>query len=474
MPSTTLRADEVSNLLGPWSTGSATLVDDLVQALTELIDSGLIPVGARMPPQRGLAQSLGVARGTVTAAYESLAGGGYLASRQGAGSVVLSGRAHLHPRADGRLFSFGPVPGDRLDLSTGALPASRVARDVLGRSPGGVSPSYLATDGYFPAGLPALRAAIADQLTRDGVPTAAGQILVTAGAQQATWVALTALLEPGALVLTEEPTYRGALGVMRSLGARIEGLPMTDGGIAPGQVAHALRRSPALLYCQTGIHNPTGRAMTRAARCEFAGIVSGRMLVIEDRTCADLTVAGPPTPPSLVGMVDPDLLVTIGGLSKLFWGGIRVGWVRGSESVIRGLSETLKPVQLACSVPDQLLAVELIRRTAEARAERRELLARWIADTEAALRRYVPQWTWERIHGGPGLWIDTGQDAVALAERAKREGIKLAAGPAFSAHGGQRTMLRFPVWHEESALDAALNRLAPLVAGGAPQGRGGA
>lgn len=53
---------------------------------------------------------------------------------------------------------------------------------------------------------------------------------------------------------------------------------------------------------------------------------------------------------------------------------------------------------------------------------------------------------------------------LSPAERAKRAGIKLAAGPVFSAHGGQRTMLRFPVWHEEAGLDAALARLAPLVA----------
>lgn len=462
MSTQALRPDEVSNLLGRWTTGDTTLVDDLTRAFRELIDAGLIAVGARMPAQRGLAMSLGVSRGTVTAVYDALAAGGYLASRQGAGSVVLSGRAHVHPRTDGRLFSFGPIPGDRLDLSTGALPASTVAREILGGA-GPVPGSYLATDGYFPAGVPALRQAIADQLTSDGVATTAGQILVTAGAQQATWVALTALVEPGSLVLTEEPTYRGALGVMRSIGAQIEGLPMAGGGIAPDQVAHALRRSPTLLYCQTGIHNPTGGAMTRSARRDLADVVTGRMLVIEDRTCADLAITGPPTPPSLVGMVDPDLLVTLGSLSKLFWGGIRVGWVRASESVIRGLGEALKPVQLACSVADQLQGVELIRHTSDARAERRELLARAVTDTGAALRRSFPAWTWEPVRGGPGLWVDTGEDAVALAERAKRAGIKLAAGPAFSAHGGQRTMLRFPVWHDDEALDAALRRLTPLV-----------
>lgn len=463
MASALLRPDELSNLLGHWTTGNATLVDDLVASVGALIDAGLVPVGVGLPPQRGLAQALGVSRGTVTAAYDGLQARGYLASRQGSGSVVCSGRAHLHPRADGRLFSFTSVPGDLLDLSTGALPASEVAREVLGGGLGSVPPSYLATDGYFPAGLPALRRAIADRLTRDGIPTNADQVLVTSGAQQATWVALTALLDAGSLVLTEEPTYRGALGVMRSVRSRIEGLPMAGGGIDPDQVGHALRRTPALLYCQTGIHNPTGRGMTRASRQALAEVVSGRLCVLEDRTCVDLAISGPPAPPSLAGMVDPELLVTIGSLSKLFWGGIRVGWVRASEATVRGLVEVLKPAHLACSVPDQLLAIELIRRTDAARTERRALLTRALRDTEAALHARFPHWSWERIQGGPGLWIDTGEDAVALAERAKRVGVRLAAGPSFSAHGGQRTMLRFPVWHDADVLQASLGRLEPLV-----------
>jgi DNA-binding transcriptional MocR family regulator len=287
-------------------------------------------------------------------------------------------------------------------------------------------------------------------------------VLVTAGALQATWLTVTTLVGGGDLVLVEEPTYRGALEVMRELGAQIQGIPLTDGGVSPDHVDGAAGRHPKLLYCQTGIHNPTGQSMNPKARRQLAGVINNhRLLTIEDRCSADLTLAGPEVTPGLASMVDPDLILTIGTASKLFWGGIRVGWIRASEDRIRALGELLKSVQLACSVQDQLATVEMLRRTTEARAERRATLSQALNLAEAELGSAFPDWTWEPIRGGSGIWVDTGQDALALAERGKRHGVKLNAGPSFSPHGGQRTMIRLPVWHDAPLLRRALDLLQP-------------
>ncbi len=386
------RPDELSNLLGRWSTGSATLVDDLVEALVGLIDAGILPAGIGMPPQRGLAEALGVSRGVVTSAYASLQGRGYLASLQGSGSRVTSSRGLVQARLGGRLFSFTSAPVDMIDLSTGALPASRVATEVVAAGLGKLVQPYLHTDGYFPGGLPILRQAIADRLTADGVRTTAAEILVTAGAQQATWLTVTSLVAAGDLVLVEEPTYRGALEVIRSQGARVQGVEMTRGGIDPGQVAAALRRRPTLLYCQPGIHNPTGQASTATTRRELAEAVnSGGLVTIEDRSSADLTLTGPAVAPALAGLIEPRLLITIGSLSKLFWGGLRVGWVRATPERITALGEVLTSVHLGCSVGDQLLAVEMLRRTTDARLERRAMLTEALRSTEFELAARRPR-----------------------------------------------------------------------------------
>ena len=460
MPQPAVAADELSNLLGRWTSGTASLVDDLADGLVALVDAGLLPAGVQLPPQRVLASAIGVSRGTVTAAYSALEGRGYLLAVRGSGSRVRSDRSQLHTHSGGRLFSFTAAPADLIDLSTGALPGSRIALAAMAGTGSGVMDDYLATDGYFPSGLPLLRQAIADQMTRDGLPTTPQQVLVTAGAQQATWLVVSSLVGAGDLVLVEEPTYRGALEAVREANARLRGIPMRAGGLVPEQVGAALRARPRLLYCQTGIHNPTGRTMAAGTRRELAGIINQNGLVtIEDRCSADLTLRGPELVPGLAPLVDPELMILIGTGSKLFWGGIRVGWIRASESRILALTELLKAVQLGCSVIDQMIGAELIRRTADARRERRQMLAAALPLAEQQVAEVFPEWRWDPIDGGAGLWVDTGTDALALVERAKRQGVKLVAGPSFSAHGGQRTMVRLPVWHEPAMLREGLERI---------------
>jgi DNA-binding transcriptional MocR family regulator len=461
----TCRPDELSNILGRWSTGSGTLFEDLVGALIALIDAGILPAGIGMPPQRGLATALGVSRGVVTTAYAALEARGYLVSLQGSGSRVSSARGHVQARSGGRLFSFTSAPGDVIDLSTGALPASQVATEVIGTGLGNLGQPYLLTDGYFPGGLPILRQAIADQLTVDGIPTKAAEILVTCGAQQATWLTVASLVDSGDLILVEEPTYRGALEVMRSQGARVQGMELTHAGIDTQQFGAALRRHPTLLYCQPGIHNPTGQGTSDKTRRELAAIVNhAGLLTVEDRSSADLSLTGPPCAPGLAGLIEPRLLITLGSLSKLFWGGLRIGWVRAIPERINALGEVLKSIHLGCSVHDQLMAVEMLRRTDDARIERRSMLTESLRLTEAELASALPGWSWEPIRGGSGLWVDTHSDAVELSERAKRVGLKLVAGPSFSAYGGQRSMLRLPVWHEPQLLRRGLAILASLGA----------
>ena len=354
---------ELSRLLGVWTDADERLPDALARTISELVDHGFVPAGSTLPPQRELAQVLGVARGTVASALAMLEAGGYVVSTRGSGTRVRSGRVSAEHRAGGRLFSFTNAPRDVIDLSSGALPASAVTGEVLSAGLDGLDP-YLETDGYFPAGLPVLRQAIAEHLTRDGVPTRPAEVLVTSGAQQATSLAIRGLLDPGDLVLTEDPSYRGALCALRDHGVRLEGVPLRDGGIDVSLVARAAVRRPAALYCQTSIHNPTGQSMTRHARAALADVVNRRGLpVIEDCCSYDLTLSGYPAS-TLTGLVAPELHLSCWTMSKLFWGGLRVGWVKADEARIRRLVELRKVDDLATSIVDQLYAVRLLRRAA--------------------------------------------------------------------------------------------------------------
>lgn len=452
----------LSRLLGPWAHGDETLSGALGRGIGELIDTNLIPTGTVLPPERELAGALHVSRGTVTSAMDALRAQGYISSVRGSGTRVTRGLRG--PRTgEGRMVSFTDVPPGVVDLSTGALPASSVTAEVLKAGPPSLS-EFLGSDGYFPAGLPMLREALADRLTADGVPTRASQILITSGAQQGTWLALSDLMEAGDLAVVEEPTYRGGLAVLRSLGTRIDTVPFTGTGMAVPLVASALRRRPAVLYCQTSVHNPTGRTTSANARRALAELVDRHgQMTVEDVCSYDLTLRGPPAR-MLAGSVDEALLVTVGTLSKQFWGGIRVGWIRAHEHRIKRLTERRTSSDLASSVIDQLYATQCMARIGDARLERQRTLNDHVVTTESVVRDVFPDWRWDPIDGGAGLWVDTGTDATALAELGKRKKVKIVAGPGFSAFDGFASMLRLPIWHPEDQLRNGLQRLADAVA----------
>ena len=393
-------------------------------------------------------------------AFGILEAAGHIAALVGSGTRVRSGRAAVS--TDGRLFSFSEAAPGLIDLSTGALPASEVVRRVLLEDHVDLD-EYFDTDGYFPAGLPILRAAIAERLTRDGVPTVLQQIVVTNGAQHASYLASQLLVSAGDTVLVEETTYRGELAELRLLGARVESVPLTAAGLALDLVDRGLRRAPVTLYCQTSIHNPAGLTMAPSHRKALAALLDHYGVpVVEDCCSYDLTASGLPAL-MLAGEMSDDLVLTIGTLSKLFWGGLRIGWLRASSTRIRQLIERRKAEDLASPISTQVVATNLMTHVGEARQERRALLQAGREATCEVVSDVFPAWVWTASQGGTGLWIDTHNDSSALAEAAKRVGVRLAPGPGYSAYDGQRTMLRLPVWHEPESLEKALGMLRRAV-----------
>ena len=429
------------------------LPEALADALLDLIDAGFLPAGAVLPPQRACAATLQVSRQTVAEAFGILEAAGHIAALVGSGTRVRSGRAAVS--TDGRLFSFSEAAPGLIDLSTGALPASEVVRRVLLEDHVDLD-EYFDTDGYFPAGLPILRAAIAERLTRDGVPTVLQQIVVTNGAQHASYLASQLLVSAGDTVLVEETTYRGELAELRLLGARVESVPLTAAGLALDLVDRGLRRAPVTLYCQTSIHNPAGLTMAPSHRKALAALLDHYGVpVVEDCCSYDLTASGLPAL-MLAGEMSDDLVLTIGTLSKLFWGGLRIGWLRASSTRIRQLIERRKAEDLASPISTQVVATNLMTHVGEARQERRALLQAGRGATCEVVSDVFPAWVWTASQSGTGLWADTHNDSSALAEAAKRVGVRLAPGPGYSAYDGQRTMLRLPVWHEPESLEKAL------------------
>ncbi|MEU4202813.1 PLP-dependent aminotransferase family protein [Streptomyces sp. NPDC045470] len=442
----------------------------LAQAISELILDGRIALHVRLPAERELAPALGVSRATVTAVYDLLRESGFAHSRQGSGTwtALPAGRT---PHGVTRLLG----PRDTaIDLARAApaLP-HRTLADALAR----VSPQlaeHVGTPGYHPYGLPELRAAIAARFTRRGLATVPDQILVTSGAQHALTLVLGLLCRPGDRVLVENPSYPNALEALRRARLRTVPLPVTEAGWDTETVTSSLRRSVhRLAYLIPDFHNPTGCLMPAGQRTAIlhAAQHSATWLVV-DETLSDLALDGPAPQPfaSFAAPGGSGQVITTGSMSKTHWAGLRIGWLRAPAQLVTELAGQRIATDMGGSVLDQLVALDLLDRSAELLPTRLEQLRTQRAALTAALAEHLPHWTWQQPPGGLSLWADLGEPIAAeLAERALDYGVRIEGGAYFATDPGVFTQrLRIPYTAPPDTLREAVHRMATALADGLP------
>ncbi len=436
----------------------------------QLVD-GQLSVRTRLPSERDLATELGVSRTTVTSAYERLRAEGYLVSRQGSGSWTTlpaqrsAGSAPLTPGLVGADFldlavaAPGPPPG-----VLGAATEAVARRMAEGLASGG----QLGGHGYHPAGLFELRARIAERFTVRGAPTSPEQILVTSGAQGALHLLAAQLLSPGDVVLVEQPTYPNALEAFRRTGARLVPLPVTTDGWDLDLLAETLAAvRPRLAYLQPDFQNPTGCLLDEAGRERLVATArrSGTLLLI-DETHVELALEGQRMPSPVAALERDGRVVTVGSLSKVVWGGLRIGWVRAAPRLIAELSQDRSSVDLGGPVMDHLVGIEVYEQLPEILEARRRSFAEARDLLLDAVGRHLPEWSCGLPAGGLSVWAKLdGPFSSDLEAAAARHRLRLAAGPRFSVDGTLERFLRLPYTLAADQLEPAIVRLAAAHAG---------
>ena len=195
-------------------------------------------------------------------------------------------------------------------------------------------PGLLGEMGYDPFGLPRLRAGLAAHMTRLGVPTDPDEIVVTSGAQQAVHLIASPLGGPGSAVGDGGPDlHRGHRRVPHD---RQPAAPDPGRRRRPAHRGHRAARRGAplrLVYVVPTFHNPTGVTMPAARRRELVRLAAELgFRIVEDLT-PDATL-GVGVPPPIAAFDPGDRVITVGSLSKIAWGGLRIGWVRASRADI--------------------------------------------------------------------------------------------------------------------------------------------
>ena len=440
----------------------------LAERVRLLVLDGRVPVAARLPAERELAVALGVSRTTVAAAYEALRAEGFVRSRRGAGSwtAVPDGR----PVPAGGLNPLPPeTAASMIDLGCAALPAPEpwVTRGIEGALAG--LPAYAATHGDYPAGLPTLREAVAEHFTARGVPTMPEQIMITTGAMGAVAAACRLLAGPGERIAVDAPSYANVLQLFRENGARLVPVPMAGGRAGWDMTAwrRALRdAAPRMAYVIPDFHNPTGALIGDEQRRELVDAArSAGVVLVADETMAELVFDPDGGVPRPLASFDRGggTVVTVGSASKAVWAGMRIGWIRAAPELVRHMVAARAYLDLGSPVVEQLAVAWLLRGEGWAASVglRRELA---LGNRDAlvdALRRRVPDWSFEVPDGGLTMWVRTGDlSGSRLAVAGERYGVRVPAGTRFGMDGAFEGYVRLPFTVGASVADEAIARLA--------------
>lgn len=461
----TVRGSQLARLLGQWHAlpGRRRSPDyaALAAAVRGLLADGRLPLGVRLPAERELAHALSVSRTTVSAAYRELRASGHLTSRRGAGSWTTVPSGHRV----GATGLWTPQDDlDMLDLGNAAMPAPPELAGAAEAACGDL-PRYLSGTGYHPAGLPELRDAVAAGYARRGLPTSAEQIMITSGTQHALDLVIRLLVAPGAPVLVETPTYPNALASLSARRARIATHGMDRSGWDAELLLGAVRQSrPRVAYLIPEFHNPTGHLMPASLRERLpAAAHSAGTDLVADESFVELAFDGVQPPPPLAAFDRHSRVLSIGGMSKPYWGGLRIGWVRAAAPLVQRLAAVRVGMDMASPVLDQLVAVRLLERADAVVPARRRQLERRRDALVAALRSELPEWRFAVPSGGMSLWAELdGPVSSALSRAAEDLGVRLAPGPRFGVDGTLERFLRLPFALAPADLAEAVRRLAAV------------
>lgn len=424
--------------------------------IAELIRSGVLGPGQRVPSVRYASQTHGVSPSTVFQAYYLLERRGLIRARPRSGYFV---NAHA-PRPFSEPQALAPVSeSTQVDVSAlvfsildsikdphtvpfgsafpspELFPLQRLSRSLASASRA-MDPRMVVTD--LSPGNPQLRRQIALRYMVGGLMLPMEELLITNGALEALNLCLQAVTEPGDLVAIEAPAFYACLQVLERLKLKAVEIPVHPReGMDLGVLAQTLEKHPVkAVWCMTNFQNPVGASMPEAKKQELVELLRRHQVpLIEDDVYAELYYSQQAPKPAKAFDTD-GLVMHCGSFAKSLAPGYRIGWVAAGRFAQK--IERLKLMTSLCaSMPAQAAIADYLQHGGYDRHLRKlryALEGQQLSMLAAIARHFPAQTRVSHPSGGYFLWLELPEqmDALKLFHMALAQGISIAPGPIFS------------------------------------------
>lgn len=301
------------------------------------------------------------------------------------------------------------------------------------------------------------------------------EINITTGSQQGLYEVSKILCNPGDSVITELPTYIGAVSAFSANKIRMTGIPMDDEGINTEKMQEVLKeeiergKKPRFIYVIPTFQNPTGRTLSLERRKHLIDISSDYSIpIVEDNPYGELRYSGERLP-TLKTLDRNGSVIYLGTFSKVMTPGLRIGYTVGPEEFIAKVNLLKQALDLSTNTLSEYVARDYmangimkkqIPKTIELYRKKRDLML-------SALEEEFPSGTsWTRPDGGMFLWasVDERIDTTAMAREAIENGVMYVSGGSFYPNREKKNEMRlnFTYSTDENIIEG-VRRLSSVI-----------
>ncbi|MCP4631826.1 MAG: PLP-dependent aminotransferase family protein [candidate division Zixibacteria bacterium] len=296
-------------------------------------------------------------------------------------------------------------------------------------------------------GIIELRRWLSERISKQGYPVAEDEVLITGGSQQGLDLVGRVFIDEGSVIVTETPTYLGALQAFGVYSAKYKAVDMDDEGMVVDQIEDVIKKfDPRLIYVVPNFQNPSGITLSNQRREQLVELSKlYNIPIIDDNPYGELRFEGDDV--KSLKALGGDMVIQLGTFSKTISPGLRIGWVAASGEICNVFERMKQGVDLHTNTFAQYVVYEYlstgafdahINKIIDAYRERRDVMIK-------AMEEYFPDSVkFTRPNGGLFLWVTLPEhvSATELLDKAVDNGVAYVPGSPFFAQGGGHNTMR--------------------------------